>query len=343
MERRGCAGWFVRGGRLRSGWRVVLYVMCARISELTAAFLFAAAVGVMVVLSLPLSSISQDELNRRLLDVIAMISGLTPLGLALRAVDTLLVLLIVWLFRRLVDRRSFGSLGFQLTPGWWQEAAAGFGLIIIAWAVIFVAALAFGAAVITGLNWNSADLAGILAALAGGLVLNIFVGITEEADARGYMLQNLAEGINFFPAVLVSSLYFGLLHLLNPGAGVGSTLGIFFAGVLLAMGYYATGRLWFPIGMHAAWNFAEGPLFGFLVSGLNMGGLFHLRITGPDWLIGGGFGPEAGALAVIVEIALSVLLFVWGRRRRASEPVSRSSVASNEPTFEPHANADVKQ
>jgi hypothetical protein len=142
------------------------------------------------------------------------------------------------------------------------------------------------------------------------------VGLVEETDARGYILQNLAEGIRFWPAVLVSSLYFGLLHLLNPGAGVTSTLGIFFAGVLLALGYYATGRLWFSIGLHAGWNFAEGPILGFLVSGLNMGGLFRLRITGPDWLMGGAFGPEAGALAVVVEAVMILVLFGWARARR---------------------------
>jgi uncharacterized protein len=130
------------------------------------------------------------------------------------------------------------------------------------------------------------------------------------------MLQNLAEGIRFWPALFVSSLYFGLLHLLNPGAGVASTAGILLAGILLALGYYATGRLWFSIGMHAAWNFAEGPVFGFLVSGLNMGGLFQLKINGPDWLMGGGFGPEAGALAVGVEVAMIVALFVWARRKK---------------------------
>ncbi len=314
-SRPGCVGWFVREGRLRSGWRMLLYVITARVAQLIVAFLFAAVIAVVLVLFLAPSGVSPEELNRRLLDAVTMISGLTPLGLALRAVDTLLVLAVVWLFRRFIDKRSFQSLGFQLSFGWWREVLAGFGLIILAWAVIFVATLGFGAAVITGVSWTTTDAVGILAALAGGLIINIFVGITEEADARGYMLQNLAEGIKFFPAVLVSSLYFGLLHLLNPGAGIGSTLGIFFAGVLLAMGYYATGRLWFPIGMHAAWNFAEGPLFGFLVSGLNMGGLFHLRITGPDWLMGGGFGPEAGALAVVVEIVLSILLFVWGKRR----------------------------
>jgi membrane protease YdiL (CAAX protease family) len=228
-----------------------------------------------------------------------------------------LVLAFVWLFRRFVDKRSFLSLGFSLSPGWWSQALAGFVYSMAGWAVIFVLSLTLGAASITGSEWASGNWAAVAGGLLYGLLLNIVVGVAEETDARGYVLQNLAEGIRFWPAVLVSSLYFALLHLLNPGGGVTSTLGIFFAGVLLALGYYATGRLWFSIGMHAGWNFAEGPIFGFLVSGLNMGGLFRLQITGPDWLMGGAFGPEAGFLAVAVEVVMILLLFGWVRARQA--------------------------
>lgn len=315
-RRAGCSCWFVRDGRLRSGWRVVLYVVSARLIEIGFALAVGIAVAALLALTLSSQGISPAELTRRLRDLLANLTGITPLGLGFRVLDTALVLAIIWLFRRFIDKRSFISLGFQFSPGWWREALAGFAFSVAGWVAIFMAGLSFGAVAVTNVAWSGGNWPGILAALAGGLVFNIFVGIAEEADARGYMLQNLAEGINFFPAVLVSSLYFGVLHLLNPGAGLLSTLGIFFAGILLALGYYATGRLWFSIGMHAAWNFAEGPLFGFLVSGLNMGGLFDLRITGPDWLMGGSFGPEAGALAVLVEIGMIVVLFAVGRARR---------------------------
>jgi CAAX amino terminal protease family. len=185
----------------------------------------------------------------------------------------------------------------------------------VAWGVIFALALLTGAATVVGFAWEARAREAILGTLVLGLLFNILVSLTEEADARGYVLQNLAEGIRFMPAMLVSSFYFSALHLLNPSAGIASTLGIFFAGILLALGYAATRRLWFPIGMHAAWNFAEGPLFGFPVSGLDMGGLFRLHITGPEWWTGGAFGPEAGALTIVVEIGLIVGLWWWIKRR----------------------------
>ncbi len=312
---KGCASWFIREGRLRSGWRVTLYLNASRFVDLT--------IGVAIVMvglfmiALPAEQNGSIEIDLSgLIETASQSLFVNPAVLFVyEAARFALILPIVWLFRRLVDRKSFRSLGFEMPAGWWRELFGGFWLVVAAWGVIFSLSLAFGAATIIGFTWDTGGWVPVVQSLVLGLVLNLLVGIVEEADARGYVLQNLAEGIRFWPAVLVSSAYFGLLHLLNPGAGLASTAGIVFAGVLLALGYYATGRLWFSIGMHAAWNFAEGPLFGFLVSGIPMGGLFHLRVVGPDWLMGGSFGPEAGALAVAVEIVLTVILYLWARSR----------------------------
>lgn len=312
----GCASWFIRDGRLRSGWRVTLYFFAARLAQVLAAIVFglASAAILFVVRSDHLTS--PEQVADLLATELSNVATFSPLAFGFRATDTLVILGIVLVFRRVMDRRSFRSLGFDLTRGWWRDALAGFAFILVAWSVIFLAAILSGAATIVGFAWDEKSWLTILGALANGLIFNLLVALAEEADSRGYILQNLAEGIRIVPAILVSSAYFGALHLLNPGAGAMSTFGIFFAGVLLALGYYATRRLWFPIGMHTAWNFAEGPLFGFPVSGLDMGGLFRLQITGPEWLTGGAFGPEAGALAIVMEIALIAILFAWTRRRK---------------------------
>ncbi|MBI4788027.1 MAG: CPBP family intramembrane metalloprotease [Chloroflexi bacterium] len=313
---KGCARWFVREGRLRSGWRVALYLVVARLFELLATLALGLVLGLVIGLILSQQGATPDEIGSRVLAYFQNVYDNPPLILSFLAERLVVILGVVWLFRRFLDKRSLRSLGFELTRGWWQEFLRGFAYSTLGWAVIFALSLTFGAATIVGLEWSSGNWGAVAGGLGYGLLLNILVGFAEETDARGYVLQNLAEGIRFWPAVLISSLYFGLLHLLNPGAGLTSTVGIFFAGVLLALGYYATGRLWFSIGMHAAWNFAEGPIFGFLVSGLDMGGLFELRIIGPDWLMGGGFGPEAGALAVTVEVVMIIGLFLWARKRQ---------------------------
>ena len=307
--------WFVRDGRLRSGWRVALYMVLARVLQIVAAVVFGLAIGAVLSVLWSGAGWTTEQVMGRLLEELSTVATFSPFAFGFRLWETIVLLVIVFVFRRLVDRRSFRALGFQLSRGWWQEALAGFGFAVGAWGVIFALAIVLGAATITGFAWEKSGWLTVFGALVNGLLFNILVGIAEEMDARGYILQNLTDGIRFVPAVIVSSAYFGALHVLNPGAGLMSTIGIFCAGVLLAMGYYVTRRLWFSIGMHAAWNFAEGPLFGFPVSGLDMGGLFRLSITGPEWLIGGEFGPEAGALTIAVEIAMFAALWAWMRRK----------------------------
>ncbi|MBI3742435.1 MAG: CPBP family intramembrane metalloprotease [Chloroflexi bacterium] len=308
---------FMRGGRLRAGWRIALYLIASLIVTIVGSLGVGLLVGLTIGAALANQGVPNTEISARIQTMFTHLFDFPLLALSFQGARVLLGLGLIWLFRRWIDKREFRALGFQLTNGWWKEFGAGFVFILAMWVMIFALTLLTGAAQISEVG-PSLNFAAILGALAFGLGFNLLVGIIEEADARGYILQNLAEGIRFAPAVIISSAYFAFLHRLNPGAGWGSTIGIFFAGITLAMGYYLTQRLWFSIGMHAAWNFAEGPVFGFLVSGLDMGGLFKINVTGPEWLMGGAFGPEAGALAVGVEVAAMMILIWFARRKKGT-------------------------
>src|SRR5690606_10462502 len=114
------------------------------------------------------------------------------------------------------------------------------------------------------------------------------------------------------------SAIFALLHGFNPGFGLTALLGLFLAGLLFAQAYIVTRQLWLPIALHLSWNFAEGPLFGFPVSGLPGEGLLTVQLAGPEVVTGGAFGPEAG-LVVIVGIAIAAgVLYMRGRWRRTA-------------------------
>ena len=305
------APFFIREHRLRSGWRVAFYLL----ASFLAFFFFALILGTAVSFAWLSRGVPPDGIPLLFEDFSTQPFNYPDVALAFIIGRALISLGVIWVFRRWIDRRAFRKLGFQMPSGWLRELGAGFAFSFVGWGVIFILALAFGGATIVGFAWNQSDPGAILGALLLGLFFNLLVGVAEEADARGYILQNLARGMRLKRAILLASFYFGAAHLLNPGGGWLSTLGVFVAGILLAVGYVITRRLWFSIGMHAAWNFAQGPIFGFTVSGLGMGGLLRLKITGPEWLMGGAFGPEAGALAVLLEIAMIWVLIAWKQGR----------------------------
>ena len=116
-------------------------------------------------------------------------------------------------------------------------------------------------------------------------------------------------------ALVVSALIFGFVHITNDNATVWSSLAIAVeAGLLLGAAYKWSGTLWLPIGIHWSWNYFQGPVFGFAVSGNDTTSLIQPVIQGSDWLTGGSFGAEASIPAFVLGLALAIVfLFVPGR------------------------------
>jgi len=149
-------------------------------------------------------------------------------------------------------------------------------------------------------------------------VIFIFVGWNEELLSRGYHLQTIASGINLFWGVIISSAVFGLVHLGNPHATWISAAGIFFAGAYLAYAYIRTRQLWLPIGLHIGWNFFEGVVFGFPVSGLDIYALTRIQVHGPELWTGGPFGPEAGLIVLPALLVGAGLIYLYSKNRETS-------------------------
>ena len=136
------------------------------------------------------------------------------------------------------------------------------------------------------------------------------VAVGEEIIFRGVVFRWIDEKWGFPAALAASALIFGFVHIANPGATLWSSIAIAIeAGLLLGAAYKWSGTLWVPIGIHWAWNFSQGNIFGFLVSGQDAGqSLLHASIQGPDSLTGGAFGAEASVIAVIIGLAVSAWL-----------------------------------
>ena len=216
-----------------------------------------------------------------------------PAGVLIAAITAGAAALATWLFLRW-EGRPWSEIGLDGRPGWPAELAAGAGLGALLMAGI--AALEIGA------GWYRLDGTASAEAAAHdlGFGLLVYAGVAfgEELVTRGYVLRRLTEGWGRAWGAVLSSAIFALLHLGNPGSGPIPILGIFVAGLLLARACQASGRLWLPIGLHWAWNYFQGPVFGFPVSGTGASGLLRLTPVGPEPLTGGAFGPEAGVVGV---------------------------------------------
>ncbi|MCY6960700.1 CPBP family intramembrane glutamic endopeptidase [Clostridium brassicae] len=142
-----------------------------------------------------------------------------------------------------------------------------------------------------------------------GIFLFILVAINEETLCRGYIFTTLNQMDKPWLSAVMSSAFFAALHLLNPNVNLIGILNIFLVGMLFCFMYVRTKSLWMPIGFHFTWNYFQGNVFGFPVSGISeISGIYNIAYLKENILTGGFFGPEAGIIATIVLILNFILL-----------------------------------
>ena len=235
----------------------------------------------------------------------------SPYFIGIELASTAGVCLLVFLFRRLLDGKSFRSLGFEVREGWLKEVGLGFVL------GFFLMALAFAANILAG--WAKVgQLFPLLQASKVLFLTFIFLlpaALNEEIAFRGYFLQNLEEAFGTWWAVGISSLVFSSFHLLNPHFSWLAFLNIALAGLLFAFAYLLTRNLWLPIALHFSWNYFQGPVFGFPVSGVRLPSIIALEISSEvPTFSGGNFGPEGGLIGTLATLLGLVILWLWARR-----------------------------
>jgi membrane protease YdiL (CAAX protease family) len=241
----------------------------------------------------------------------------------------------VWLAGRILDRRKFADFGFHLSARWWRDL--GFGLLLgaVLMAGIFLFEAAVGWVTVESTMVTSESGGFFPLAILAPAILFLCVGISEELSSRGYQLKNMAEGMMgtrfgaagaILAATVFSSIIFGFLHAANPNITWISILNLMAAGVFLALGYILTGELALPIGLHITWNFFQGNVFGFPVSGLNpvAAQFIVIRQGGPGWMTGGPFGPEGGLIGLGAMLLGSLLILLWVRVTRGKISLAKT-------------------
>jgi len=276
-------------GRIRNGWWILLF-----------AVLFVASQG----LFRPVSH------------------GLRALGLdkeALAPLPVIFLVAITWICLR-VRRQGLADVGLRMDAAWLRQVVLGF---------------AFGAVemlAIAGLIWLAGgvrfefDPARSLGVLLHGLWFFAWAAMIEELLFRGFLFQRLVDGLGAPWAMLLMAVAFAAAHWGNPGMDSGTmaaaTVDTALGAILLGLAWLRTGSLALPVGIHLGWNWTQGTLLGFDVSGLAQAGWLHPHLLSrPQWLTGGAFGPEASVFSVAVDVVAIALLWRW----KGSAPRARGT------------------
>jgi membrane protease YdiL (CAAX protease family) len=221
-------------------------------------------------------------------------------------------LIAVFLFRKFIDRKGVTGMGFD-SSGYLNDAISGF--------VLALSILGTGTIILffsKHLQWTDITFSGNDLFIEFGMLL--IVAFYEEIVFRGYILNNLMESFNKWIALLLSAVLFTVFHLDNPSINIIPLINIFLAGILLGVNYVYTKNLWFAILFHFGWNFFQGPILGYKISGINLPTLLQTELKGDLLLTGGDFGFEGSIFCTGLAIIAILLLYrVYENREQAAK------------------------
>ena len=243
----------------------------------------------------------------------------SPMFVTLGRIFTFLLVAVPTYIMSKIERKPMGVYGLPARgpfgKNFWEGAVWGF----VSLSVLLVLLRLSGAFYFGSIALSAKD--ALYYAFAWGVAF-LMVGLFEEYLFRGYVQYTLADGIGFWPACIALSLLFAWAHKSNPGETWLGLVDVFLAGTVLGAMLLRTGNLWFPVGFHLTWDWAESYFYGVADSGMQAhGALLHPSIptNRPWWLTGGTVGPEGSIFSCIVEISLIVLI-LWRYRENRYPP-----------------------
>lgn len=275
-------------GRIRSGWRFTVFLF----SFMILAFSFSIAF-IAFLKSLPIGA-GQNSL--------VTIAGSTSIIAAI-------AIFLGWFYGKNFEDLPFRALGVWFTKYWFKNLIL--GLIIGAISIGFAASIPFFFGAISFQSNLSAGRSPILLTLSFTFLIFVVGAISEEVLFRGYLLQTMSRAKLFGVGMLLTSLLFASAHNNNPSANLFSWLNTFLAGIWFSVAYWKTRDIWFPFGVHFAWNWVQGSILGIKVSGITdlaTAPLMRAEDSGPVWLTGGNYGIEAGIACTIALILSTGLI-----------------------------------
>jgi len=258
-----------RSGEVRAGWRIVLFMVAVLI------------LGVLLIEPLSLLPGSLSFMG----NVLILAAGLGA----------------TWVATKFLNRKPFTAVGLALYDRTPRDFGAGCLLGFLMMTGIFLIELGLGYAVPAWRDLSPLDAVWVA---TGSLAWFGAGALGEEVLFRGYAFQTLIQALTFLPATILMAIIFALAHVQNPNVTLLSLTNVALAGLLFSIAYMKTRSLWLPFGLHMSWNFSQTTLYGFPTSGIADASrsFVVLKQSGPDWVVGGPFGPEGGILATFALI-----------------------------------------
>jgi uncharacterized protein len=289
-------------GKIRSGWIILLALLATMIAQL----IFSAPGMIIAVI---IESQINPDISDEMIDQVLDGSPLSLLSQGIGMIGGIAILFLLWKF---VNKKRISEMGFKkFSPDFFTGLALGAVSIVVIFLILLFTKNIEMANSIGSPHFSTYTIAYLL--------FFILVGFSEELTFRGYIMSTLADNGNSKTVVyIISAFIFGIAHMWNPNVAILGIVNIFLVGLLFAYMYDKTKSLWMPIGYHITWNYFQGNVFGFPVSGTTPYGLYGIDVSmGNDWLTGGSFGLEGGILATLMIACGYIVTNLYTKKRLA--------------------------
>ncbi|WP_195988974.1 CPBP family intramembrane glutamic endopeptidase [Clostridium sp. D53t1_180928_C8] len=273
---------------VRSGWKILLVFILAYALTFGATMLFGVIIGIFL-----LSNGNTDYLMNFNVDSTTQYELIFQLTTSINNILFILSCIIIW---KLFEKKKISKMGITSIKKGYKELIVGLALGAVAMSIVAIVIISIGDVSLI----NPIRKPQITISLLYGLIGFIFVGFGEEILSRGYIMSVLKQTRNKWIVLIGPALIFAALHLGNNGIDLLSFINLFLVGVLFAYMFMKSKSLWMPIGYHITWNYFQGYVWGFGVSGISVNGLYKVENISNNIINGGAFGPEGGIVVTII-------------------------------------------
>ncbi len=279
-------------GEVRSGWKIVLTLIVMFALMNVVAIFIGIILGILMVAKESVMELYAIENSSLFFSVSIILQNLALIGSSM----------IIW---KVFEKKKVTFMGLINIKEGYKELGIGLLLGAVTITIVGIVLLLIGEVKLV----NSLSKPNISYELLSGLIAFIAVGFGEEIFGRAYCMSVLKQTRNKYVILGVSSAIFAAMHLGNNGVSILALINLFLVGILFGYMFIKSGNVWMPIGFHITWNYFQGYILGFQVSGNEVKGIYQLQNAGNSFINGGAFGPEGG---IVVTAILIITLFIVG-------------------------------